>query len=250
VTNKSASSSAYGPDSEGESDELAAVSGRAANAIMARLRRAIETGVYADGDQLPAERQLAVTFGTARSTIRKVLDQLEQKNLVTRRVGSGTFVNYPGPLKQGMDDITDLVSPLQLIETRFAIEPYMTRLATLHATGGDLDNIESVLKRLEASTGDQNLFTQLDSEFHLELARCSRNPLIVRMYQQVNMVRLHAQWDRMKTLILSPAKIASYNVQHRAIYEALRQRDVAGAVDQITKHLEAARQDLIGADTL
>jgi DNA-binding GntR family transcriptional regulator len=54
----------------------------------------------------------------------------------------------------------------------------------------------------------------------------------------------------MKTLILSPAKIASYNVQHRAIYEALRQRDVAGAVDQITKHLEAARQDLIGADTL
>jgi len=154
VTNKSASSSAYGPDSEGESDELAAVSGRAANAIMARLRRAIETGVYADGDQLPAERQLAVTFGTARSTIRKVLDQLEQKNLVTRRVGSGTFVNYPGPLKQGMDDITDLVSPLQLIETRFAIEPYMTRLATLHATGGDLDNIENVLSgsRLRTAT--------------------------------------------------------------------------------------------------
>lgn len=250
MTNKNAPSSVYGSENEDETDELMAVSGRAANAIMGRLRRAIETGIYADGDQLPAERQLAVTFGTARSTIRKVLDQLEQKNLVTRRVGSGTFVNYPGPLKQGMEDITDLVSPLQLIETRFAIEPYMTRLAAIHATGGDLDNIESVLKRLEISNGDQNLFTQLDSEFHLELARCSRNPLIVRMYQQVNMVRLHAQWDRMKTLILSQAKIESYNDQHRAIFEALCQRDVAGAVDQITRHLEAARQDLIGADTL
>ncbi len=216
---------------------------------MARLRQAIESGVYADGDQLPAERQLAITFGTARSTIRKVLDQLEQKNLVVRRVGSGTFVNYSGPLQQGMEDIADLVSPLQLIETRFAIEPYMTRLAAIHATGGDLDSIANVLARLERSNGDQNLFTQLDSEFHLELARCSRNPLIVRMYQQVNMVRLHAQWDRMKTLILTVDKIAAYNKHHRAIFEALQQRDVQGTVDLVTRHLEQARQDLIGADT-
>jgi len=232
-----------------ETDDLLPASSRAANMIMARIKRAIETGVYADGDQLPAERQLAITFGTARSTIRKILDQLEQGNLIVRRVGSGTYVNFSGPIRQGMEDIADLVSPLQLIETRFAIEPYMARLAALHATGTDLDKFEDVLRRIEAAQGDQNLFTQLDSEFHLELARCSRNPLIVRMYQQVNMVRFHAQWDRMKKLILSGEKIAVYNSQHRAIYEALRRRDVPSAVDQITRHLELARQDLIGADS-
>lgn len=236
-------------DSIEDTDDLLAASGRNTGVILARIRHAIETGVYADGDQLPAERQLAITFGTARSTIRKVLDQLAEKNLVVRRVGSGTFVNYVGPIHQGMDEIADLVSPLQLIETRFAIEPYMTRLAALHATGSDLDKFEDVLRRIEAAHGDQNLFTQLDSEFHLELARCSRNPLIVRMYQQVNMVRLHAQWDRMKKLILSKDKINAYNAQHRALYEALRHRDVQGAVDQITRHLEQAKQDLIGAES-
>lgn len=232
-----------------EIDHLIPASGRTAGVILARIKRAIETGVYADGEQLPAERQLAITFGTARSTIRKILDQLEQANLIVRRVGSGTFVNFSGPIRPGMEDIADLVSPLQLIETRFAVEPYMTRLAALHATGNDLDKFEDVLRRIEAAQGDQNLFTQLDSEFHLELARCSRNPLMVRMYQQVNMVRFHAQWDRMKKLILSAEKIAIYNRQHRAIYEALRQRDVQNAVDQITRHLELARQDLIGADS-
>jgi len=220
---------------------------RTTRVIMARLEKAIETGVYADGDQLPAERQLAITFGTARSTIRKVLDELEKKDLVVRRVGSGTFVNYPGPRHQGLEDVADLVSPLQLIETRFAVEPYMTRLATIHATKADLDRIEDVLQRLETPGVDQNLFTQMDSEFHLELARCSRNPLIVRMYQEVNMVRLHAQWDRMKSLILLPEKIASYNRQHRAILEALQRRDAQGAEDLISRHLEEARQDLIGA---
>ncbi len=230
-------------------DELVQGSGRAANLILARIKRAIETGVYADGDQLPAERQLAITFGTARSTIRKILDQLEQRKLIVRRVGSGTFVNFSGPIRPGMEDIADLVSPLQLIETRFAVEPYMARLAALHASGNDLDKFEDVLRRIEAARNDQNLFTQLDSEFHLELARCSRNPLIVRMYQQVNMVRFHAQWDRMKQLILSAEKIAVYNSQHRAIFEALRQRDGQGAVEQINRHLELARQDLIGADS-
>ena len=223
--------------------------GPSVNIILARIKQAIETGVYADGDQLPAERQLAITFGTARSTIRKVLDHLEQRNLVVRRMGSGTFVNYAGPVHQGMDEVADLVSPLQLIETRFAIEPHMTRLAILHASGSDLDRFENILQRIEAATDDQNLFTQLDSEFHLELARCSRNPLIVRMYQQVNMVRLHAQWDRMKKLILTSDKIALYNAQHRAIFDAVSHRDTQAAVEQVTRHLEMAHHDLLGADS-
>jgi GntR family transcriptional regulator, uxu operon transcriptional repressor len=224
--------------------------GRATNVILGRLKDAIETGIYAHGDQLPAERQLAETFGAARSTVRKVLDQLEELHLVRRRAGSGTFVNYPGPEQHNLEDVAALVSPLQLIETRFAIEPYMTRLATIHASSGDLEIIEGTMKQLEACNGDQDLFTQLDCQFHFELARCSRNPLIVRMYQQVNMVRLHAQWDRMKRLILTPQKIAEYNVEHRNIFEALLRRDAKTAVDLITTQLEHARLDLIGAGRL
>jgi DNA-binding FadR family transcriptional regulator len=227
---------------------LAFAPSRATNVILNRLKQAIETGIYANGDQLPAERQLAVTFGAARSTVRKVLDQLEQTKLVTRRAGSGTFVNYAGPGEHDLNDVAALVSPLQLIETRFAIEPYMTRLATIHATNGDLESIENVMKRLDQCDGDQDLFTQLDCQFHLELARCSRNPLIVRMYQQVNMVRLHAQWDRMKKLILTSDKITAYNNEHRAIFDALLHRDAQTAVDLIRTHLEQARADLMGAD--
>lgn len=226
------------------------VANRGASSITARLRRAIETGVYADGDQLPPERQLAVAFGTARSTIRKALDQLEQKGFVVRRVGSGTFVNYSGPVQDAMADVTDLISPLQLIETRFAIEPYMAKLAAVHASARDLDAIEAILLQLETTGSDADLFTKLDSEFHLQLARCSRNPLILRLYQQINTVRSHAQWEQMKQIILSQEKIDLYNQQHRAIIEALRQRDAQGASDQISKHLETARQDLVGADSI
>ena len=148
--------------SENFADVLLAPPGRANNVILSRLKHAIETGIYANGDQLPAERQLALTFGAARSAVRKVLDQLEQMKLVTRRAGSGTFVSFSGPGTNELNEVSALVSPLQLIETRFAIEPYMTRLATIHATSGDLENIKSVLKELDDCGDDQDLFTQLD----------------------------------------------------------------------------------------
>ena len=69
--------------------------GHGASAILTQLRRAIETGAYSEGDQLPPERQLAATFQAARSTVRRALDQLERAGLVSRRLGSGTFVSTP-----------------------------------------------------------------------------------------------------------------------------------------------------------
>ncbi len=223
--------------------------GRGAGAITARLRNAIETGVYADGDQLPPERQLATAFDAARSTIRKALNQLEKAGLVERRIGSGTYVSYSGPISDQGDDIVDLVSPLQLIEARYAIEPYMTRQAALHATRRDLDNIEAILVRLEGTRTDEAAFTHWDGEFHQQLARCSRNPLIVKLYQNINEVRSHAQWRAMRRTILTPDQIDLYNQQHRAIYHALCGRDLKAASGCIEAHLETARQDLIGAES-
>ena len=222
---------------------------KGANAVVVRLRRAIETGIYSDGDQLPPERQLALALGTARSTVRKALDQLEGRGLVVRRVGSGTFVNYSGPIATSAGDVADLISPMQLIEVRLAVEPSMARLATIHASSKDLGQIGAVLAELEACGADQDRFTRLDSDFHLALARCARNPLMLHIYQEINDVRTHAQWARMKTMILNPETMALYNDQHRDILRAIAGRDVARAVAAITRHLETARQHLIGAET-
>lgn len=221
--------------------------GRRAASVEARLRRAIESGIYARGDQLPAERQLATAFGTARGTIRRILCDLEREGLVARKVGSGTFVDYSGPANALDEDIADLISPLELIDARVAVEPHMTRLAALNANGRDLENLGEVLASLEACGADKEVFTQHDGEFHLLLARSSHNLLLVSLYQQINEVRVHAQWDAMKDKILTPAEIDTYNRQHRALYEALCRRDAGAAVAVILEHLEKARRDLLGA---
>lgn len=235
--------------SEADFEELAKRGGHGVGAVAGRLRRAIETGVYSDGDQLPPERELAAAFRTARSTIRRALDQLERAGLVSRKMGSGTFVTAPNQVGQAIGDVTDALSPLQLIDARFAVEPHTTKLAVFHATRLDLDSIETVLDRLDTCEEDKEEFAKWDAEFHLLIARASRNPLLVLIYQQINDVRLHAQWHAMKEQILTPEQIRVYNRQHRGIFEAMCQRDAQAARELIVEHLEKARADLLQASS-
>ena len=223
--------------------------GSGVGAISAYLQRAIETGAYNEGDRLPPERQLAETFKAARSTVRRALDKLEKQGLVSRRLGSGTFVGASIAAGRRAIDIVDELSPLQLIEARLAVEPFTTRLAVLHATRRNLDDLDTVVAQAEASTGDKDAFSKWDGEFHLLLARASANPLLLSVYRQINHVRLHAQWDAMKEKILTPEVIADYSRQHRGILSAIHVRDAQLAQTLMSEHLEKARDDLVKASS-
>jgi DNA-binding FadR family transcriptional regulator len=215
--------------------------------ITAQLRQAIMEGGYAHGEKLPAERQLASAFGASRTTIRTALDQLEVERLVTRRVGSGTFVNFRA---QGdTEDIAEQTSPLELIEVRLGIEPNMVRLAVMNATARDIERLAAVMARMEPASSDSESFTLWDEEFHQAIADATRNPLMVWVYRQINAVRTHRQWNAMKDKVLTPARIAEYNAQHGALYEAIRTRDVEAAVAIVTNHLHYARRQLVGANS-
>ncbi len=215
--------------------------------ITAQLRQAIMEGGYAHGEKLPAERQLASAYGASRTTIRTALDQLEIERLVSRRVGAGTFVNFR---PQGdTEDIAELTSPLELIEVRLGIEPNMVRLAVLNATARDIERLAAAMGRMEPSSGDSESFTLWDEEFHQLIAEATRNPLMVWVYRQINAVRTHSQWNAMKDKVLTPGRIAEYNQQHTALYEAIRTRDIEAAVAIVTNHLHYARRQLMGANS-
>jgi DNA-binding FadR family transcriptional regulator len=220
-----------------------AASGSAA--IAARLQQAILDGSYAYGERLPAERDLAQHFGASRSTVREALKRLEGLRLVTRRIGSGTFVSYR-PSLDG-NNIAEAISPLELIEVRVALEPRIARLAAVNVTTRDLNRLAKALERVEQAVGDREEFTVADGQFHLMLAECTHNPLMVWLYQQINDVRSHTQWTRMKDKILTPQRITEYNRQHRKLFEALRSHDVELAARAVEEHLEKARRELVGA---
>jgi DNA-binding FadR family transcriptional regulator len=160
-------------------------------------------------------------------------------------MGSGTFVSYQ--VTPDEEDIAELTSPVELIDVRLAIEPDIARMAVVNATARDLEPLEAALLRCEGAGGDREVFSQADEAFHQALVDATRNPLMIWLYRKINGVRGHSQWGAMKNKILTPKRIAEYNLQHRALFEAVRSRDVDAAIATIEAHLEEAREDLLGA---
>jgi GntR family transcriptional regulator len=56
------------------------------------IATAITDGAYSPGAQLPAEAKLASNLGVSRATLRDALRQLQDRGLIVRRHGRGTFV--------------------------------------------------------------------------------------------------------------------------------------------------------------
>lgn len=56
------------------------------------IRQAILSGHYSPNAQLPLEKEMCLSYGVSRITIKKAVDELVIQGLVIKRRGSGTFV--------------------------------------------------------------------------------------------------------------------------------------------------------------
>ena len=61
--------------------------------ILEKLQDDIASGRYKPGKRLPSEAELVRRFGASRMTVFRAMHELQALGLVTRRVGSGTFVS-------------------------------------------------------------------------------------------------------------------------------------------------------------
>ena len=213
--------------------------------IAVNVRRRINDGELLHGERLPPERTFANQLGVSRGTVRDALKRLEEGGFVERRPGSGTYVTCSEADRTV--SIAQSTSPLELIDTRYALEPQIVRLAVLNATEQALAKAERALAVMERSERAPDPFSAADAAFHLALAECTRNAMLVWITRCVGEVRNNAKWARMRQLTLSTRMIRRYNEQHREVFEAVRGRDAERGAKAMQAHLDLARRSLVAA---
>src|SRR5918995_2978623 len=114
-----------------------------------QLRQLIETGEFAIGDRLPAERELADQLGISRPTVREALIALEVEGRIRIRVGSGIYVTEPPRAASALAAETD-EGPFELLRAREFIEGAIAAEAALHVKQSDIDALDDVLHRMES----------------------------------------------------------------------------------------------------
>ena len=213
------------------------------NLIYRQIFEGIKRGTYAPGDRLPTERRLMMQFAAARNTVRKAIGRLVEDGLIQRQMGSGTNVAITAPATNDTDDQS--VSPLDVLEARMAVEPGFADLLVARATEADFVRMQEHLDRLE-SAKDQRTFREAGYAFHLEIARATRNPLIVRIFELIIEARAKAGWDKLRHLNDSREAQLAQIESNRRVLAALRERDTAGARQLMRSHLWAMISDVAG----
>lgn len=221
------------------------MSKRGAAEIATEMRQAIANGTFKRFERLPASRQMAESFGVARNTLRDALYQLEREGLLETRAGSGTYVRAIGTMEA--PNAVKEASPLELIDARFALEPHICRLCVLHGRREDIETLDVLCQQMEDAVEDPSRFSEADTAFHRTLAASTRNSLLMWLISQINTVRSLDEWTRMRHVTLDQKIIASYNMQHREILNAIRAREPERAAAKMKEHLETARLSLTRA---
>lgn len=224
--------------------------------IVNQVRQHIAEGKLKAGDRLPPERTLAEEFGASRACIREALSALETLGLVECRSGQGNFIKVDaGEASVNGEVMRELLrshSPYEIFEARVEIEPSMAALAAEHATGEDIERLARLLEALnrigreaEADPAKIDEFMEEDRRFHLEISRAAHNSVLFTVSAGVNLMMKEKHWRVLKRKnIEKEGNIRKFEVEHTAIFEAIRDHYADVARARIREHIEDIERDL------
>jgi len=215
---------------------------------MQHLLGEISSGRLHVGVKLPPERELSQRFAISRGSVRRVLADLRARGLIVQSVGSGTFVAEGAQALAGGATPAPGVStsPAELMEARLLIEPLMPALIARNANAADFARMQQCVDESEAAASIE-AFEHWDGELHKSFAEATHNSFFLQILELTNRVREQGEWGRLKRRSLTPERREQYQHQHRAIVEALKDRDAAQARDLLLGHLQQIRQNLFEA---
>jgi GntR family transcriptional regulator, transcriptional repressor for pyruvate dehydrogenase complex len=172
-------------ETAGESPFQAVEQRRTFEQILLQVEEAVIDGRLKPGDRLPAERDLARTFGVSRASVREALRVLEMFGVIMARRGTGPDAGsiVADSAQSGLQSALRLhvgllrIPTKDMVEVRAVLEQQAGQKAAEHVTPGLTEHLQKIVDGMHAAPSISE-FNALDTEFHVELARVSGNALL------------------------------------------------------------------------
>jgi GntR family transcriptional regulator, transcriptional repressor for pyruvate dehydrogenase complex len=190
------------------------------------------------GDRLPTEPKLMEEYGVSRTVIREAAACLVSRGVVDVRPRRGMTVRAPDG--KGLSDslIAQLrmsnVSLSQLLQVRSVLETAMAGLAATQRTDADIVRLRDNLQKMESAGPDRRNVVKIDLEFHDLLAEATHNPFFILVSRPITELLYSIYINKSEYMTFRPTTYA----EHRAIVDAIVDRDAEAAVTAIEKHLD------------
>jgi GntR family transcriptional repressor for pyruvate dehydrogenase complex len=195
-------------------------------------------GNWAEGEKIPAERELSKKLGVGRASLREALKALEIMGMIETRLGDGTYVCkrsefFSRPLLWAIAGSSE-ADARELIEARTVIEVELAGLAAEHATAENLKEIGEHLDRMVKAKRKPEEFVRADVDFHLAIGRAASNSILMNALHLIRNL-LH-EW--IMGAVAAKGVPDKACAQHRRLLAAIESQDRAAARKEMRKHLQ------------
>ena len=213
--------------------------------VAASVAEAIQRGDFQPGQRIPSERELADEYKVSRPTVREAMIALEVIGIVRSRHGSGIFVVDNPPLDTPMIGLD--IGAFELTEARRLFEGEAAALAAVSITDEEIAALEALIGDMERENEQNVSGEHADREFHLAIARATRNSAVVDVVESLWDARSRSplcqhMLDRARSVGVMP-RID----EHQTILAALRERDPKAAREAMRDHLARVIDGLLKA---
>ena len=174
------------------------------------------------------ENQIASELKVSRTPIREAFKLLENEGLIDYIPNRGCFAK--GFTKQDVDDI---------YAVREALEELAVRWAVARITEPELTALEEQVDLMEFYTKkkDKKRVLELNTSFHEVIYASARSRFLAQVLRSY---KEYIEKTR-KSIFYEQSYLEGILSEHRAIFEAIKDRDEERAVEAISKHLEASQ---------
>ncbi|MEH7235038.1 FadR/GntR family transcriptional regulator [Bacillus sp. JJ1562] len=213
--------------------------------VVEQLKEIITNGDLKPGDKIPSVRSLSSSFNVGQSTIREALSVLKTIGLIETRHGEGTFIrNFDSSiLNQSIPDYLLITKDdiINLLDVRKILEKGTVAFAAQRRTTEDLKKIETAINQMESGLTSVIIGGEADWAFHYAIAEASHNKILKSLMEHLS-VTMQKEMKFIRDV--SPSMPEKLLAEHRAIFLAIKEQNVAKAEELMFEHLVSG-QDLI-----
>ena len=214
--------------------------------IADQLLRMINSGRYKAGNKLPSERIITEQMGISRPSLREAISALQIVGILESRPGDGTYVcahvATDERMRQALNVIEECDSPFENMQARKALEIGAVRLAVKVATDADFKALRKAWEQKCAlgRKGDIEEYLRYGKEFHLAIARATKNRIIEAIMEKLLDMTIQPLWISMRRnyFLGDPSRIELMLDIHDRIVKALSERDTDKAIREIEFHYD------------
>jgi DNA-binding GntR family transcriptional regulator len=188
--------------------------------VAERLRQQIYARELPPGSWID-ELRIAAEYGISRTPLREALKVLAVEGLVTMKLRRGAYVT-----DVSRDDVQQVYHLLALLESDAAGE------AAAHADDAALQHLRTLHEQLEKRQRQPDAFFAANEAFHLALLLAAGNrwrlQIVTDLRKVMKLNRHHSLFRR--------GRLAESLAEHRALLDALLQRDAQRACALMQQH--------------